>query len=48
MLDHAVGVFVAGHAALALHRLAHVGEDVHAGGVHPGEERLAGLDLLAR
>ena len=45
MLDHAVGVLVAGHAALAAHRRAHVGEDVHARGVHPDEERLARLHL---
>ncbi|MNQ82522.1 hypothetical protein D3C85_975740 [compost metagenome] len=46
MLDHAIGVIVAGHAALALHRLAHVGEQVHAGGVHPDEERLVRLGLF--
>ena len=45
MLDHAVGVFVAGHAALAAHRFPHVGEGMHAGGVHPGEERPVGSHL---
>ena len=45
-LDHAVGILVAGHAALPAHRVAHVGEDVHAREVHPGEERLAALHLL--
>ncbi|MCY1293428.1 hypothetical protein D9M70_426870 [compost metagenome] len=46
VLEHAVGVLVARHAALPLHGLAHMGEGVHAGGVHPDEERLVGLDLL--
>jgi hypothetical protein len=45
VLDHAVGIFVARHPALPAHRLAGMGEDVHAGGVHPDEERLLGLDL---
>ena len=45
MLEHPIGVFVAGHAALAAHRRAHVGEDVHARGVHPDEERLTRLHL---
>ena len=43
MLDHAVSIFVARHAALAAHRFPHVGEGMHAGGVHPGEERLVGF-----
>ncbi|MNV66224.1 hypothetical protein D3C71_1589680 [compost metagenome] len=46
MLKHAVRIVVAGHAALALHRLAYVGEDVHARGVHPDEKRLVRLGLL--
>ena len=46
-LEHAVGVLVAGHAALPAHGFANVREDVHAREVHPGEERLAGLDLPA-
>ena len=39
VLDHAIGVLVAGHAALALHGRLHMGEGVHAGGVYPAEER---------
>ena len=45
VLDHAVGIVVAGHAALALHLRADVGEDVHPRRVHPGEERRAGVVL---
>ncbi|MDT4879952.1 hypothetical protein FQZ97_1156680 [compost metagenome] len=45
VLDHAVGIGVARHAALALHRRPHVGEGMHAGGVHPGEEGFVGLRL---
>ena len=47
VLDHSVGIFVPRHAALPDHRWPHVGEDVHPGGVHPDEERLAGLRLAA-
>ena len=43
VLDHAIGIFVARHAALAAHRLAHMREDVHARRVHPDKERLVGL-----
>ncbi|MNV12344.1 hypothetical protein D3C71_1029420 [compost metagenome] len=46
MFKHAIGVIVAGHAALALHRIAHVGEQMHACGVHPDEERFVRLGLL--
>ena len=46
MLKHAIGVLVAGHTTLALHRVAHVGKDVHARGVHPHKKRLVGLGLL--
>jgi hypothetical protein len=45
VFDHAVGIFIAGHAALSLHGLTHMGEGVHPGGVHPGEERFIGPRL---
>ena len=45
VLPHAVGVFVALHPDLALEFRPNMREDVHAGRVHPGEERLLGLDL---
>ena len=45
VLDHAVGILIPRHAALPDHRRPHMREDVHARGVHPGEERLVGLRL---
>lgn len=46
VLEHAVSIVVARHAALALHGWANMGKGVHAGGVHPDEEGLVGLDLF--
>ncbi|MNH25630.1 hypothetical protein D3C79_856400 [compost metagenome] len=46
VLEHAVGVFIADHPALAFHRFTHMGEGMHACGVHPDKERFVGLDLL--
>ena len=45
VLDHAVVIFVAARAGEALVLRLHVGAEVHAGGVPPAEERLAGLVL---
>lgn len=45
MLDHAVGIVVARHAADALIGFADMRVDMHARGVHPGEERFVGPDL---
>ena len=45
VLNHAVGIFVVGHAALPPHRGANMREEMHAGGVHPDKEWLIGLDL---
>ena len=46
-LPHAIGVFVAPGAqtSLATVRLTNVGEDVHAGKVHPGKERTLRFNL---
>jgi hypothetical protein len=46
MLNHAVGVIIAGHAALALHRIAQMNKRAHVGDVHPDKERLAVLGLF--
>ncbi|MNX32731.1 hypothetical protein D3C86_629430 [compost metagenome] len=48
MLPHAVGIIVAGHAALALVLGPDVREQVHARGVHPQEERLVVLAVLVQ
>src|SRR5689334_22589467 len=45
MLDHTVSIEVSGHTALALHRRAHVREQMHARGVHPAEEGPIGPSL---
>ncbi|MNE45152.1 hypothetical protein D3C80_1394240 [compost metagenome] len=46
MLQHAIGVFIADHSALALHGFTHMGKRMHPRGVHPNKERFVGLDLF--
>ena len=46
VFDHAVSMQeVPRHPALTLHRRTHVREQMHAGGVHPAEERPIGANL---
>ncbi|MNP36930.1 hypothetical protein D3C76_1303500 [compost metagenome] len=46
MFEHTVGIFIARHAALAFHRVADMGERMHACGIHPDEEWFVSFGLF--